>query len=50
MADLWIDKEYWTEFLELYISQPCLWNMKSKECSDKHQRNNAYQPLIDAKL
>lgn len=34
------------EFIELYKSLSCLWQVKSKEYSDKHKKNLAYDELI----
>jgi len=38
--------EFLTEFIELYKSFPCLWQVKSKDYSDKHKKNLAYEELI----
>ncbi|XP_076034492.1 uncharacterized protein LOC143021096 isoform X1 [Oratosquilla oratoria] len=43
------DKEFWTEFIELYKEHPCLWKVKSKDYTDKGKRNCAYDVLV-AKL
>ena len=39
-------REFLTEFIELYKSLPCLWQVKSKEYSNKDKRNQAYAELI----
>ena len=36
-----------TEFIEIYRSNPCLWQIKSKEYSDKVKRNAAYDLLVE---
>lgn len=37
--------EFLAEFIELYKSFPCLWQVKSKDYSDKHKKNLAYEEL-----
>jgi hypothetical protein len=36
-----------TEFIELYRSFPCLWQVKSKDYSNRDKRHKAYATLID---
>ncbi|XP_018577741.1 uncharacterized protein LOC108916036 [Anoplophora glabripennis] len=36
-----------TDFIEVYKSLPCLWQIKSKEYSDRNKKNAAYQKLIE---
>lgn len=43
------DKEFRTDFIEPYRQHTFLWKIKSKECSDKQQGNDAYDMLL-AKL
>ncbi|KAJ8959379.1 hypothetical protein NQ318_022065 [Aromia moschata] len=35
------------EFIELYRSFPCLWQVKSAEYSDRNKKNQAYEILIE---
>ena len=46
MSDFWVDKKYWCEFIELYKQHPCLWNVKSKEYSNRNIKNQAYEILV----
>ena len=39
--------QFVTEFTEIYKSFPCLYNIKSKEYSNKHLKNTAYAKLIE---
>lgn len=46
MADIWIDKRFWCEFIDLYKQHPCLWNIKSKEYSNRNMKSEAYDVLV----
>lgn len=37
---------FWSEFIDLYREQVCLWDVKSKEYSNKHKRNASYEILL----
>lgn len=39
------NKDFWTTFIDLYQSKPCLWKVKSPEYSNKQLRNEAYAEL-----
>lgn len=41
------NKEFWEDFVELYKSYPCLWDVRQKEYSNKTVRNSAYEVLIN---
>ncbi|KAJ8967752.1 hypothetical protein NQ314_002633 [Rhamnusium bicolor] len=48
---LW-DSRYWAKhdlinFIEMYKSYPCLWKTKSKEYTNKHLKNGAYEKLVE---
>jgi hypothetical protein len=47
MSDLrqW-SHEFFTEFVELYRSYPCLWQVKSKDYSNRDKKNEAYAVLV----
>jgi hypothetical protein len=45
MALQWT-KEFLTEFIELYDTQKCLWNVKSKDYSNRTKKDDAYESLI----
>ncbi|CAH0562766.1 unnamed protein product [Brassicogethes aeneus] len=50
MADIrHMNKDFLTEFIELYRSLPCLWKVKSKEYSDRTKKDKAYEAMV-AKL
>ncbi|KAJ8963041.1 hypothetical protein NQ314_005596, partial [Rhamnusium bicolor] len=37
---------FWTEFVEIYRKQVCLWDVKSNEYFNKHKRNESYDTLL----
>lgn len=41
------EKEFITEFIELYKSFLCLWKIKSKEYSDRNAKSQAYDILAE---
>jgi hypothetical protein len=48
MSDLrHLSREFFIEFIELYRSFPCLWQVKSKYYSNRDKRHKAYATLID---
>lgn len=48
MSDLRLmSRDFLTDFINLYRENPCLWKVKSKEYSDKHKKNAAYEILIE---
>lgn len=48
MADVkTASREFLREFIQLYQSLPCLWNIKSKEYSNRELRAWAYEKLIE---
>lgn len=40
-------KDFWKEFIELYESFPCLWDVKKKDYSNKHLKNEAMDVLVE---
>ncbi|CAI6377402.1 unnamed protein product [Macrosiphum euphorbiae] len=40
-------KEFLTDFLNIYKSFSCLWKSKSKDYSNKHLRNDAYDEMVN---
>lgn len=40
-------REFLGEFIDLYHSFPCLWNVKSRYYSDRNKKNQAYDILIE---
>jgi hypothetical protein len=48
MSDLrhW-SRAFFTEFIELYRRFPCLWQVKSKDYSNRDKRHKAYVTLMD---
>lgn len=48
MADLrTYNREFATEFISLYRSLPVLWQIKSKDYSDRNKKNAAYEVMIN---
>lgn len=41
------NKEFWKEFIELYESLPCLWNVKDKQYSNKHLKEEGMQTMVE---
>lgn len=41
------NKQFWREFIELYETYPCLWNVKIKEYLNKHLKDDAMEALIE---
>lgn len=41
------NKQFWTEFIELYGDQRSLWDVKSKNYCNKHIRKKGYAVLIE---
>nr|CAH7768737.1 unnamed protein product [Callosobruchus chinensis] len=41
------NKTFWKNFISLYRAHHCLWQIKSKEYSNKHMKNAAYQELVE---
>lgn len=41
------DRKFWEEFIALYKSFPCLWDIRSKSYMDRNLRNHAMDVLID---
>lgn len=39
--------EFFAEFIELYQSFPCLWQVKSKDYSNRDKKNQAYIALVN---
>ncbi|KAL1490302.1 hypothetical protein ABEB36_013018 [Hypothenemus hampei] len=39
--------DFLSEFIELYRSFPCLWQVKSKEYSDRDRKNQAYEIVVE---
>lgn len=37
------NKEFWEEFIDCYRMHVCLWDVKSKDYSNKIKRNGAYE-------
>ena len=47
MPEIWINKCFWAEFIELYSNNPSVWNVKSKLYPDRNSRNKAYEVLVE---
>lgn len=48
MSDLrQCSRQFLGEFIELYRSFPCLWQVKSAAYSDRNKKNQAYEMLIE---
>ncbi|XP_050303002.1 uncharacterized protein LOC126740877 [Anthonomus grandis grandis] len=41
------EKQFLSEFIELYRSFPCLWKIKSKRYSDRNAKQQAYESMIE---
>ena len=42
-----MSREFTEEFIKLYESEPCLWNVKSKEYHDRNKKDTAYGKLVN---
>ncbi|XP_022200366.2 uncharacterized protein LOC111057240 [Nilaparvata lugens] len=42
-----MNREFWTEFLDIYKSEHCLWNFKSKAYLNKNLRQRGYERLLE---
>ncbi|RZF32144.1 hypothetical protein LSTR_LSTR004007 [Laodelphax striatellus] len=42
-----MNREFWTEFLDIYKSEHCLWNFKSKAYLNKTLRQRGYEKLLE---
>lgn len=40
-----MSRQLWREFLNMFVSMPCLWKVKSDEYSDRDMRNKCFQQL-----
>jgi hypothetical protein len=40
------NKVFWEEFIEIYLLNSCLWEVKSKDYSNKMKRNSSYEVLL----
>lgn len=48
MSDLrQCSREFLSEFIELYKTFPCLWQVKSKDYMDRDKKNQAYEIIIE---
>ena len=41
------EKTFWTEFIQLYRNNVCLWRVKSKIYMDRNKINEAYETLLE---
>lgn len=41
------NRDFATEFIDLYKSLPALWKIKSKDYSDRNKKNAAYEEMIN---
>ena len=41
------EKTFWTEFIQLYRYNECLWRVKSKIYIDRNKINEAYGTLLE---
>lgn len=41
------NKKFWTEFISVYRDQRALWDVRSKEYSNKHIKRNSYGVLVE---
>jgi len=42
-----MSREFTEEFIKLYESEHCLWNVKSKEYHDRNKKDTAYRKLVN---
>ena len=47
MSDIWVDRVFWADFIELYKNNPCLQNVKNKMYLDRNAINKAYEILLE---
>ena len=47
MSDIWVDRVFWADFIELYKNNPCLQNVKNKMYLDRNAKNKAYEILFE---
>ncbi|XP_076061488.1 uncharacterized protein LOC143037246 [Oratosquilla oratoria] len=47
MSCSFVDRQYWTEFIQLYRNNECLWKIKNKDYMDKEKKNIAYEVLAE---
>jgi hypothetical protein len=40
------NKVFWEEFIEIYRQNSCMWEVKSKDYSNKMKRNSSYEVLL----
>lgn len=40
------NKEFLTDFIEIYRKHSCLWDVKTKDYLNKNKRNAAYEELL----
>lgn len=41
-----MSREFTEEFIKLYESEPCLWNVKSKEYHNINKKDTAYGKVV----
>ncbi|KAG5877923.1 hypothetical protein JTB14_012001 [Gonioctena quinquepunctata] len=46
MAESSKNTAFVTEFIDIYRKLPCLWKVKSKSYSNRHEKNKAYEKLL----
>lgn len=46
MAESSNNTAFVTEFIDIYRQLPCLWKVKSKSYSNRHEKNKAYEKLL----
>lgn len=47
MSDVWVDKDFWVSFIDLYKGHPCLWDIKHVTYMQKDLKNAAYEVLVE---